>query len=80
MTSIPTRMDQLEKHDHSGENVPINRIGGVICSDRKGPITPKDRKGYRCVVNFIEYKSNYMRYFIAKTKDQAAKTFEHFVH
>ena len=63
----------------SGENAPITRVGGVICSDLKGPITPRDRQGNRYVVNFIDYKSNYVRCFVAKTKDQAAKKFEHFV-
>ena len=72
-----TRNPQSKKD--SGENAPINRIGGVICSDLKGPITPKDRQGNRYVVNFIDYKSNYVRCFVAKTKDQAAKKFEQFV-
>ena len=35
-----TRNNQLKD---SGNNEPIDRIGGVICSDLKGPITPTDR-------------------------------------
>jgi hypothetical protein len=31
------------------------------------------------MVNFIDYKTNYCRVFLAKTKDQAAKKFEHFL-
>jgi hypothetical protein len=63
----------------SGTNAPIDRIGGVICSDLKGPITPVDRLKNRYVVNFIDYKTNYCRVFLAKTKDQAAKQFEAFL-
>ena len=72
-----TRGNQSQKD--SGRNAPINRIGGVICSDLKGPITPTDRNGNRYMVNFIDYKTNYCRVFLAKTKDQAAKKFEHFL-
>lgn len=31
----------------SGLHSPIDRIGGVICSDLKGPMTPADRCGNR---------------------------------
>jgi hypothetical protein len=31
------------------------------------------------MVNYIDYKSNYCRVFVAKTKDQAAKKCEHFL-
>jgi hypothetical protein len=72
-----TRNNQSKKD--SGNNAPIDRIGGVICSDLKGPITPTDRSGNRFMVNFIDYKTNYCRVFLAKTKDQAAKKFEHFL-
>ena len=63
----------------TGANSPIDRIGGVICSDLKGPMTPKDRLGNRYLVNFIDHKSNYCRVFLAPTKDKAAKKFEHFL-
>jgi hypothetical protein len=39
----------------SGENSPIDRVGGVICSDLKGPITPVDREKNRYFVNFIDH-------------------------
>uniref|UniRef100_A0AAV1VHI2 Integrase catalytic domain-containing protein n=1 Tax=Peronospora matthiolae TaxID=2874970 RepID=A0AAV1VHI2_9STRA len=63
----------------TGANSPIDRIGGVICSDLKGPMTPKDRLGNRYLVNFVDHKSNYCRVFLAPTKDKAAKKFEHFL-
>ena len=63
----------------TGINAPTDRIGGVICSDLKGPMTPKDRLGNRYMINFVDHKTNYCRIFLAKTKDQAAKRFEHFV-
>jgi hypothetical protein len=72
-----TRNNQPKKD--SGANSPIDRIGGVICSDLKGPVTPHDRLGNRYLVNFIDYRTNYCRVFLAKTKDQAAKKFEHFL-
>ncbi|DAZ98610.1 TPA: hypothetical protein N0F65_001029 [Lagenidium giganteum] len=31
----------------SGANAPIDRVGGVVCSDLKGPVTPRDRHGNR---------------------------------
>lgn len=63
----------------SGLNAPVGRVGGVICSDSKGPMTPKDRLGNRSLVNFIDHMSNYCRIFLAKTKDQAAKKFKDFL-
>nr|CCA19525.1 GK15001 putative [Albugo laibachii Nc14] len=66
------------KHD-TGESAPTDRVGGVICSDLKGPITPRDRRGNRYLVNFVDHKTNYCRVFLSKTKDQAAQKFEHFL-
>ena len=63
----------------TGANSPIDRIGGVICSDLKGPMTPKDRLGNRYLVNFIDHKSNYCRVSLSPTKDKTAKKFEHFL-
>ncbi|POM66265.1 Mitochondrial Carrier (MC) Family, partial [Phytophthora palmivora] len=63
----------------TGEHSPIHRVGGVICSDLKGPMTPRDRLGNRYMINFVDHKSNYCRVFLAKTKDAAAKLFEHFL-
>jgi hypothetical protein len=37
-----TKNDQLKKD--SGKNSPIDRVGGVICSDLKGPSTSVDRE------------------------------------
>ncbi|POM62933.1 hypothetical protein PHPALM_27859 [Phytophthora palmivora] len=54
----------------TGEHSPISRVCGVICSGLKGPITPRDRLGNRCMVNFVDHKSNYCRVFLAKTKKQ----------
>ncbi|GMF45513.1 unnamed protein product [Phytophthora fragariaefolia] len=62
----------------TGEHSSIDRIGGVICSDLKGPMTPRDRLGNRYMVIFVDHKSNYCRVFMAKTKDAAAEQFEHF--
>uniref|UniRef100_A0AAV1T508 Uncharacterized protein n=1 Tax=Peronospora matthiolae TaxID=2874970 RepID=A0AAV1T508_9STRA len=67
-----------QSQEDSGTNSPIDRIGGVICSDLKGPMTPRDRLQNRYLVNFIDHKSNYCRLFLARTKDAAAKHFEAF--
>lgn len=72
-----TKNPQSQKD--TGVNAPIDRIGAVICSDLKGPMTPKDRHGNRYLVNFVDHKSNYCRVFLAPTKDRAAKKFEHFL-
>ena len=72
-----TRNAQSQKD--RGANFPIDRIGGVICSDLKGLMTPQDRLGNQYMVNFIEHKSNYCRVFLARTKDAAAKRFEAFL-
>uniref|UniRef100_A0AAV1U906 GAG-pre-integrase domain-containing protein n=1 Tax=Peronospora matthiolae TaxID=2874970 RepID=A0AAV1U906_9STRA len=62
-----TKNSQSQKD--TGVNALIDRIGGVICSDLKGPMMPKDRHGNRFLVNFIDHKSNYCRVFLAPTKD-----------
>uniref|UniRef100_A0AAV1T842 Polyprotein n=1 Tax=Peronospora matthiolae TaxID=2874970 RepID=A0AAV1T842_9STRA len=72
-----TRNAQSRKD--SGRHSPIDRIGGVICSDLKGPMTPADRLKNRYMVNFIDRYSNYCRVFLAPTKDKAVKKFEHFL-
>ncbi len=63
----------------SGENSPIDQVGGVICSDLKGPITSVDREENRKLVNFIDHKTNYCRIFLVKTKDGAARKSLNFV-
>ena len=77
MEGNQTRNTQPQQN--SGENALIDRIGGVICSDLKGPMTPQDRLGNRYLINFVDYKSNYCRIFLARTKDAAAKQFEAFL-
>lgn len=63
----------------SGLNAPTDRIGGVICSDLKGPMTPADRLGNRYMVVFVDHFSNYTRVFLAKDKTTAADKFQHFM-
>ena len=63
----------------TGANSPIDVIGGVICSDLKGPMTPRDRLGNRYLINFIDHRSNYCRIFLAKSKDAAALKCMHFL-
>lgn len=63
----------------TGASSPIDRVGGVICSDLKGPMTPRDRLNNRYMVNFVDHYSNDCRVFLAPTKDKAAKKFEHFL-
>ncbi|OWZ18981.1 hypothetical protein PHMEG_0006833 [Phytophthora megakarya] len=63
----------------SGKNAPIDKIGGVIGSDIKGPMTPRDRRGNIYLINFVDYSTNYVRVFLAKNKVEATKKFEHFL-
>ncbi|GMF44281.1 unnamed protein product [Phytophthora fragariaefolia] len=72
-----TRSDQPKKD--TGAHAPVYRVGGVICSDLKGPITARDRRGNRYLVSLVDHNTNYCRIFLAKTKDQAAKYFEDFL-
>ena len=58
---------------------PIDRIGGVICSDLKVPMTPKDRMGNQDLATFVNHESNYCRMFLESIKDQETKKFEHFL-
>ena len=67
-----------QSQQDSGAISPIERIGGVICSNLNCPLMPKDRLGNRYSVNFVDHERNYCREFFAKSKDQAAKKFEHF--
>uniref|UniRef100_A0AAV1V2L8 Uncharacterized protein n=1 Tax=Peronospora matthiolae TaxID=2874970 RepID=A0AAV1V2L8_9STRA len=73
------QMRNAQSQQDSGKHSPIDRIGGVICSDLKGPMTPRDRLGNRYLVNFVDHKSNYCRVFLARTKDAAARQFEAFL-
>nr|CCA27444.1 hypothetical protein PITG_16835 [Albugo laibachii Nc14] len=38
--------ENVQVRKDTGENSPIDVIGGVVCSDLKGPINLKDRPGY----------------------------------
>ncbi|DBA01373.1 TPA: hypothetical protein N0F65_001612, partial [Lagenidium giganteum] len=58
-------------------NVLTVRTGPATVKSR--PLTPRDRRGNRYIVNFIDHKSNYTRVFLAKSKDEAAKKFKHFL-
>nr|CCA23978.1 OSIGBa0134J07.9 putative [Albugo laibachii Nc14] len=69
------RRNKKSKKD-TGEYASITRIGGVICSNIKGPITSFDRLGSRYLISFVDHKSNYCRVFLAKSKDKATKQFE----
>ena len=60
------------------KHAPIDRIGGVICSDLKGPLTPKDRLGNRSYLT-SSTTSRTTAAFLARTTDKAAKRFEDFV-
>ena len=51
----------VQSKKNTGANSPINRVGGVICSDLKGPITQKDRLHNRYLVHVVDHKSNYYR-------------------
>ena len=64
--------NKQQRHD-SGQHSPIDRVGGVICSDIKGPMTPKDRLNNRYMINFVDHKSNYCRVFLARTKRRCGK-------
>ena len=62
-----------------GQHSPNDRVGGVICSDIKGPMTPKDRLNNCYMINEIDHMSNYCRVLLARTTDAAAKDFEDFL-
>ena len=82
-TCLPCAQGKRCKNNQSkkdtGRNAPIHKLGGVIGSDIKGPMTPKDRRGNRYMINFNDYSTNYVRVFVAKNKVEATKNFEHFL-
>ena len=63
----------------TGKKSPIDVMGGAICSDIKGPMTPRDCLGNRYLINFIDHRSSYCCVFLAKTKDVATLKFNHFL-
>ncbi|KAE9023308.1 hypothetical protein PR001_g12949 [Phytophthora rubi] len=66
-----SRVNQSRKD--TGKNWPVDKIGGVICSNIKGPMSPRDRNGNRYLINFVDHSSNYVRVFMAKNKIEATK-------
>ena len=42
-------------------------------------MTPRDRLGYKDLVNFIDHRSNYCQVFHAKNKGAAAMHYKHFL-
>ena len=68
-----TRTDSPQQA--SGQHSSIDRIGGVICSDLKGPITPQDKHRNKYLVTFIDYKFNYIRVVAATHKNRAVAKF-----
>ena len=78
LCSSKTEQSDIVKEGY-GSQIPIEVIGGVICSDLKGPMTPRYRLGNLYLVNFIDHRSNYCRIFLAKTKDAASLKFKHFL-
>ena len=72
-----TKNKQSQKD--SDQNAQIDRIGGVVCSDLKGPLTPADQLQNQYLINFIDYESDHCRVFLTRTKDAATKKFENFL-
>ncbi|KAG3075450.1 hypothetical protein PC121_g8033 [Phytophthora cactorum] len=56
--------NKQSRKDTSG-NSSIDVIGGGICSDLKGPVTPRDRLGNRYMINFVDHRTNYGCVFLA---------------
>lgn len=52
-----------QSKEDTGKNSPIDRIGGVICSDLKGPMTPMDRMGNRYLINLSIKSRIIVEYF-----------------
>ncbi len=65
------RANQSKKD--SGRNAPIEQIGGVICSDLKGPMSPVDRKGNRYMVNFVHQKIKLLQNLLGETEGSDCK-------
>ena len=58
------------------KNMPIIVIGGFICFDLKGPMTPHDILRNLCMVKLSNRLMNYCRVFLAKSKDVTDHKFE----
>ncbi|KAG2783985.1 hypothetical protein PC116_g10291 [Phytophthora cactorum] len=72
------RVKQSKNHQSkkdSGANAPVNKIGDVIGSDIKGPMTLNDRLGNRYLID----PTNYVRVFLAKNKVEATRNIKQFL-
>lgn len=67
-----------KKRKDTGDNSLIDVVCGVICSDLKGPMNPKDRLGNRYMIKFVDHRTNYCRIFLAN-EDIATQKFKHFM-
>ena len=47
---------RVQSRKDSEFNASIDVIGGVICSDLKGPMTPRDWLSNRYLINFVDYR------------------------
>lgn len=78
MACIPCKEEKQTNNKQSradtDENAPIDRIGGVIFTDLKGPMTPSDRRGNRYLMNFVDHNSNYYHFFLASMKDRLQRS------
>lgn len=63
----------------TGLSAATDHVVGVISSDFKVMITPRDRRRNRYLVDFVDHKNNYCRIFLAKAEDQATKELEDFL-
>lgn len=68
-----------QSREDTGDNSPIDVVGGVICSDLKEPMTHKDRLVNRYMINFVDQRTNYFRIFLSRNEDIAAQKFKHFM-
>nr|CCA27152.1 AlNc14C466G11808 [Albugo laibachii Nc14] len=75
--------DKQSKNNQSKKdtrkNAPIDKLSGVIGRDINGPMNPKDRRGNRYLVNFVDYSTNYVRAFVSKNKTEATENLQHFL-
>jgi hypothetical protein len=67
-----------QSRQDSGHNAPINRIGEVICSDLKGPVTPTDRNRNRIMVNFLTTKPTTAACSLRRPKTKKPRTLNAF--
>ena len=61
-----TKSQQSRKD--TGKNATIDVIEGVICSDLKDPMTSCDRWENLYIINFVDHRTNYYRFFWRKAK------------